>query len=72
MDDLAGLARVTLAQGDVTEAKVRVEEILAWLTANSLAGIEFPVLVYLSCYQVLLVASAEPEDAQIIILRQQI
>ncbi len=63
MDDLAGLARVALAQGNVTEARARVEEILAWLTANSPDGIEFPVMVYLICYQVLQAAAGNDMEA---------
>lgn len=57
MDDLAGLARVALDRGEVSQALARVEEILAWLGENSADGIEFPVLVYLTCYQVLRTAA---------------
>lgn len=64
IDDLAGLARVALALGKRESAHAYVEEILAWLAANSPDGIEFPVLVYLSCYQVLTTISAGPDDDQ--------
>ncbi len=53
VDDLAGLARVALAQGEIERAAAWVEEILAWLAGHSPDGVEFPVLVYLSCYRVL-------------------
>jgi tetratricopeptide (TPR) repeat protein len=53
MDDLAGLARVALAQGDVEEAAGRVEEILAWIEDNGSEGIEYPLQVYLTCHCVL-------------------
>lgn len=61
LDDLAGLARVALASGNVEEARARAEEILTQLSEGSPAGIEFPVLVYLSGYQVL---AASAEDSQ--------
>ena len=53
LDDLAGLARVALAQGAYQRALTYTEEILAWLAEHEPVGVEFPVLVYLSCYQVL-------------------
>ena len=53
MDDLAGLARVALAAGDLAQATTHVEGILAWIEANGADRIEYPVLVYLICYQVL-------------------
>ncbi len=57
MDDLASLVRVALAQGNVAGALAYVEEILAWLKVNSPDGIEFPILVYLTCYRVMRVAA---------------
>lgn len=62
MDDLAGSARVAAAMGKGEVARAYVEEILTWLADHSPDGIEFPVLVYLSCYQVLAATSAGPED----------
>jgi predicted ATPase/class 3 adenylate cyclase len=53
MDDLAGLARVALAQGQLGRAQELVREILAWVDANGTGGIEYPLQVYLTCYQVL-------------------
>lgn len=53
MDDLAGLARVALASGDPVEAAAHVARILAWIEANHADRIEYPVRVYLICYQVL-------------------
>ncbi len=64
MDDLAGLARVMMATGETEKARAYIEEILAWLTENSPNGIEFPVLVYLSCYQVLAATSVGADDDQ--------
>ncbi|MBN1887936.1 MAG: tetratricopeptide repeat protein, partial [Thermoflexales bacterium] len=57
IDDLAGLARVAMAQGDATRAVAYADEILAWLASHSPDGIEFPVWVYLTCYRVLRTAA---------------
>jgi len=53
MDDLAGLARVALMQGDAKQARKQVEEVLAWIEANGTGGIEYPLQVYLTCYRIL-------------------
>jgi len=53
IDDLAGLARVALAQNNPARALEHVEEILAWIDTNSSQGIEYPVRVYLTCYRIL-------------------
>ncbi len=54
LDSLAGLARVSLAQGNSLQAQTYVEEILPHLESNKLPhGSSEPFLVYQSCYQVL-------------------
>jgi len=53
MDDLAALARVALAKGETARAQAHVDEILAWIETNDTAGIEYPLQVYFTCYQVL-------------------
>lgn len=54
MEPLAGLTRIALAQRDLSQAKTRVAEILAYLEEEStLDGTEEPLRVYLTCYQVL-------------------
>jgi predicted ATPase len=53
IDDLAGLARVTLAQSQVSKALTYVEEILIWIEDHGIAGIEYPLRVYLTCTDVL-------------------
>ena len=63
IDDLAGLASVELQQGHLSQALLRVEEILAWINSNGVEGIEYPVKVYLACYQVLH-ALTDDESAQ--------
>jgi adenylate cyclase len=53
MEPLAGLARVSLAQNDLAQAQVHVEQILGFLEENTLDGTEEPFRVYLTCYRVL-------------------
>ncbi|MDX1521545.1 MAG: hypothetical protein R3264_07950, partial [Anaerolineae bacterium] len=58
-DDLAGLAQVAMAQDQTAEALRHTEEIVAWLDEKGPGGIEYPLQVYLTCYQVL-TAAGEP------------
>ncbi|MEM7130027.1 MAG: tetratricopeptide repeat protein [Chloroflexota bacterium] len=53
MDNLAGLARVALARTDLDQAVVHVEQILQHLKSRGIDGIEYPIQVYLTCYQIL-------------------
>jgi predicted ATPase/DNA-binding SARP family transcriptional activator len=53
MEPLAGLARVSLAQGDLTQAQIQVEEILNHLETQTLDGTDEPFRVYLTCYRIL-------------------
>jgi predicted ATPase/DNA-binding SARP family transcriptional activator len=68
---LAGLARVSLAQGDSESALARVEEILAFLgaadtdTGHGLEGTTDPFRIYLTCYHVLL-AARDPRAGEIL------
>jgi tetratricopeptide (TPR) repeat protein len=56
---LAGLARVSMAEGDLALAQARTEEILAFLKAadtdagHGLEGTTDPFRIYLTCYHVL-------------------
>jgi hypothetical protein len=55
VEPLAGLARVSLAHGDPTEALAHVGEILDYLQDHSaLLGTLEPLRIYLTCYRVLL------------------
>ena len=57
LDPVSGLARVALAQGRLTEALAHVEKILAHEAAGgSFDGTEEPLLLPLSCWQVLAAA----------------
>jgi hypothetical protein len=53
MEPLAGLARVSLLQGELDRAQAWVEDILEHLKTQSLDGAEDPFRVYLTCYHVL-------------------
>lgn len=60
LDDLAGLARAALMEGAVPQARDYAAEILVYLDEASVEGVEFPVLVYLTCYRVLRAAEEHP------------
>jgi DNA-binding SARP family transcriptional activator/predicted ATPase/Tfp pilus assembly protein PilF len=53
IEPLAGLARVSLAQGDALQAQAQVEEILNHIETGTLDGTDEPLRVYLTCYRVL-------------------
>jgi len=53
IEPLAGLASVSLDQGNITQAQIHLEEILGYLEAGSLDGTWEPGRVYLTCYRVL-------------------
>ena len=53
MEPLSGLARVALAQEDLSQAQVHVEEVLSHLESGTLEGTYEPFRVYLTCHQVL-------------------
>ena len=62
MEPQAGLARIALAQGDITQARIHIAEILAHLekggtpsisSGHALDGTDEPFRVYLTCYRVL-------------------
>jgi tetratricopeptide (TPR) repeat protein len=55
-DDLAGLARLALQEGQVEQAVAYGEEILQEIASHGADGIEFPVLVYLTCGRAFLAA----------------
>ena len=65
IESLAGLAHVSLAQGDPAQAQAQVEEILAHLESNSLDGTDEPFRIYLTCYRVLR-AGQDPRAQEIL------
>jgi adenylate cyclase len=53
LDTLAGLALVAEGRSHADQAESYVRDILSWIEANGIAGIDYPVQVYWICYQVL-------------------
>ncbi|MBM3128887.1 MAG: tetratricopeptide repeat protein [Chloroflexi bacterium] len=53
MEPLAGLARVALAQENLSQAQTQVEEILKHLETHNFDGTDEPFRIYLTCYRVL-------------------
>jgi len=65
VETTADLARAALAQGNIAQASACVADILADLDNGTLAGTEEPVLVYLTCFQVLR-AAGEPRAESVL------
>ncbi len=63
VEPLAGLAHVCLRQSNLAQARGYVDEILRYLDASPLDGIEEPARVYLTCYRVL-GATGDPRAPQ--------
>jgi class 3 adenylate cyclase/tetratricopeptide (TPR) repeat protein len=63
-EEVAGLARVALARGDAAAAAGFAQTALEALEQAGVEGIEFPLLVYLSCYDALRAAPGKPEAAR--------
>jgi tetratricopeptide (TPR) repeat protein len=64
-EPMAGLARVSLGQGNLREAQALVEEILAYLESHTLDGTEEPLRIYLTCYRVL-AANRDPRARELL------
>ena len=60
-EDRAGLARIALAQGQIETALAHARQGLTWLRDKGLEGIEHPMQVYLSLWQVLVAAGEQAE-----------
>jgi predicted ATPase/class 3 adenylate cyclase len=66
MRALAGLARVSLSEGNLSQARAHVEQILEAAQANpALYGTYEPSQIYLTCYHVLL-ASDDPRAQEVL------
>jgi tetratricopeptide (TPR) repeat protein len=76
IEDIAGLARVAFARGDLAEAHAHAETCITHLREKGVAGIEFPLVVYLTCYDVLRATGADSEaravlaDAHTLLLKR--
>jgi adenylate cyclase len=66
MEPMAGLARVYLAQGDLAQAQLHLEDVLGYLEDQDLAGTEEPFRIYLVCYQVLRITQ-DPRAGEILV-----
>ena len=53
IEPLAGLASISLTQGDLLQAQAAVEKILRYLTAHTMDEVDEPLLIYLIGYRVL-------------------
>jgi adenylate cyclase len=63
VDDLAGQARVALAQGDAKRAGQLARDAIACIESHGETGIEYPTQVYLICYRSLRVAAGSDPAA---------
>jgi predicted ATPase/class 3 adenylate cyclase len=63
IEDQAGLARIALAQENLQEARRYAQACLDYIDRSGVEGIEFPMQVYLTCYDVLR-ASGESRAAR--------
>ncbi|MCP4536396.1 MAG: tetratricopeptide repeat protein [Chloroflexi bacterium] len=71
IESLAGLARVSLTEGNLTRALVQVEQILHYLDQGStLTGTEEPMRIHLTCYRVLR-ANGDPRAQSILDVAHQ-
>jgi tetratricopeptide (TPR) repeat protein len=61
----AGLARLALANGNLSEALAQVEGILSVLAQYPRAGLDKPLPIYLTCYRVL-EANQDPRAASVL------
>jgi adenylate cyclase len=64
-EPLAGLARVSLALGDLAQAHTQIEEILNHLETGTLEGTVQPIQIYLTCFHVLR-ASDDPRAGNLL------
>jgi tetratricopeptide (TPR) repeat protein len=84
IESLAGVARVSLSQGNLTQAQAQAEAILAYLeekrrltthetpaSGHGLEGAVDPFRVYLTCYRVL-AANEDPRAPQILATAHQL
>ncbi|MEM7335193.1 MAG: adenylate/guanylate cyclase domain-containing protein [Chloroflexota bacterium] len=66
IDNLAGLASISLKQHNLTEAKKHIEEIQEWISKHGVEGIEYPIRVYLTVADVLEAVGESSQAAHIL------
>lgn len=64
MDTAAGVALLAWSAGALAEARDRVAEIVTWVDANGADSLEYPLQVYLICYNVLQTAADDHPPQQ--------
>jgi class 3 adenylate cyclase/tetratricopeptide (TPR) repeat protein len=62
MDTLAGQARIARDGGNLARARRLVDTILTWIGEHGVDGIEEPVRVYATCYEILYATANGPDD----------
>lgn len=65
MEALAGLARISLSQGDLSQAQAQVDQILKDAGSSALDSAEEPFLVHLTCYRILR-ANHDPRASEVL------
>lgn len=63
IDNIAGLARIAITQGDAIEAERYADQSLDWIRVNGTDGIEYPLRVLLSCAQVYAATNRPEQEA---------
>ena len=63
IDNLAGLARIAQARGDLPEAQRLADRVMEMLAEKGAAGVEFPALTYVTVFQVLTEAGQDDASA---------
>ncbi len=66
MDDIAGLARIALYQGNVEEALTYARAAQEWLAHSGTEGMEHPLRLYLTLAEVLAAAELPQESAEML------
>jgi predicted ATPase/class 3 adenylate cyclase len=65
-DDIAGLARIALAQGDLTQALAHARAAQAWIAQHGVEGIEHPLRLYLTLIETLQTAGLPEEASELV------
>lgn len=67
VDDLAGLARVAWKQANLEEAAQFIDEAMDWIGQHGVQGIEYPLRVCLTAYEVLWACGRENEAQGVLV-----
>lgn len=53
IDNQASLAQIAFLQNNLVEAEASIEQVMTWMQENDANAVEYPLKVYLTCYEVL-------------------